>query len=169
MSQKFTSADTSINRNKLPAIYRKLQKRGILQGIILDFGCGKYTSHIAEYCAENGADYHGVDKYNQTADKNLEEIVYCATHGTDAVICSNVLNVIDSDEEINLILKLLPSFARTYITVYEGDKTGKGKQTGPDQYQRNEPLKSYVERAKKLGLNATARNGIIEIAPCDIA
>ena len=165
MKQHYTSADTSINRNKLPAIYRKLSKRGILKGTVLDFGCGKYTAHSAEYCAENGADYHGVDKYNRTSDENLAEIVYCATHGTDIVICSNVLNVIDSEEEIDIILKLLPGFGRTYITVYEGDKTGKGKQTGKDQYQRNEPLKAYVERAKNLGLNVTARNGIIEIAP----
>ena len=154
MKQHFTSAGTSINRNKLPAIYRRLEKQGLLAGkTILDYGCGKYTAHIEDFCASIGADWHGYDPYNQPKVVNMEANYYCsAVKKPEIAICSNVLNVIDSDETICRVLNLLPQVAeRVFITVYEGDRTGNGRQTGPDQYQRNQPLKWYATFASDLG------------------
>ena len=46
MKQTFTSAGTSINRDKLPAVFRKAD---FTSRAIFDYGCGKYTDHIREY------------------------------------------------------------------------------------------------------------------------
>ena len=43
MRQTFTSATTSINSTKLPAVYGKLPFKPVA---LLDYGCGKYTDHI---------------------------------------------------------------------------------------------------------------------------
>lgn len=60
-------------------------------------------------------------------------------------ICSNVLNVIDSDDVVRDVIVNLQGFARTcYYTVYEGDKSGTGRYPTSDSYQRNASLKSYA-------------------------
>ena len=81
------------------------------------------------------------------------------------VICSNVLNVIDDDDEIQKIARHIEqittaSGGRAFITVYEGNRSGIGKQTGPDQFQRNAPLRSYL----RFFRNATIHNGMIIVS-----
>ena len=111
MSQKYTSAATSINSAKLPAVFKKLPEKPVA---LLDYGCGKYTDHI-----------RAVD-----------------------VVCSNVLNVIAEDSVIESIAadirRIIVGGGTAYITVYEGNRSGAGRQTGPDQWQRNEKLSAYL-------------------------
>ena len=78
------------------------------------------------------------------------------------IVCSNVLNVIDADGEVSRICYQLEKITEAtggtaYITVYEGDRSCVGRQTGRDQYQRNEPLREYL----RFFHNATIRNGVI--------
>ena len=78
------------------------------------------------------------------------------------VVCSNVLNVIDDDTVIRSIAEQIErivsrSGGTGYVTVYEGNRSGTGKQTGADQWQRNEPLRNYL----RFFRNATIRNGMI--------
>jgi len=49
-----------------------------------------------------------------------------------------------------------------YITVYEGNRTGVGRQTGKDQYQRNEPLVFY----RKFFRNAEIERQMIVVRRC---
>ena len=83
------------------------------------------------------------------------------------VVCSNVLNVIDSEYEIETIAQNIMNIVTAtngfgFITVYEGDKSGIGKQTGKDQYQRNEPLKNYLKYFRgHIKVRASIRNGMI--------
>ena len=164
MSQKFTSANTSINRDRLPAIYRKLAKKGLLRGRVLDFGCGKYPDHIQKFTEACGAEWHGYDRYNLPHARNVAEMNYCIDNEPDILICSNVLNVIDDGNMVVRYMELFPVLAKTvYITVYEGDKSGIGRQTGPDQYQRNQKLSQYCALAQGVGLNAKTQNGMLII------
>ena len=75
-----------------------------------------------------------------------------------------MLNVIDSDTEVARIADRLQAIVWAtggigYVTVYEGDHSGIGRKTGPDQYQRNEPLREYL----RFFLRSEIRNGMIII------
>lgn len=85
----------------------------------------------------------------------------------DITVISNVLNVIDSIQEIRNILKqaCLMSKGNIYITVYEGNKTGIGIYTSKDSYQRNMKTKEYLKIIQSFGYNCSYRNGMIIIKP----
>lgn len=167
MSQRFSSKGTSINKSKLPAIFRKYSAKHSMTGkTVLDYGCGKYTELPWEHCLRNGAAWYApYDPYNQP-DKQNRAALRLVENGNrfDIAFCSNVLNVIDDDNTVRGIISHLVTLARdVYITVYEGDKTGEGRQTGPDQYQRNEPLRSYLEMIHTMNIAAKSENGMIHI------
>ena len=151
MKQSFTSAATSINSGKLPRVYGKIQpQRG---DIILDYGCGRFTDHIAA-ALPAGVQYLPYDPFNQPqhVNDNTRRRAQEAQrqHKPVTVICSNVLNVIDSDDAVAAVAADLMTIAQrtggaVYVTVYAGNNSGEGHQTGPDQYQRNQPLREYLQ------------------------
>ena len=160
--QTYTSAGTSINSARLPAVFGKIRPRS--GEIVLDYGCGKYTEHIRSAIPE--AVYMPYDPYNQPDSVNMDSLQTVADAIRSGcpvtVVCSNVLNVIDSDEEVmniaGWILYITKHTGGTaYITVYEGNRSGSGRQTGPDQYQRNQPLREYL----KYFPGAQIRSGMI--------
>ena len=51
--------------------------------------------------------------------------------------------------------------APVYITVYEGDRSGVGRQTGKDQWQNNRPLRDYLDEVLAVFPNATLYKGMI--------
>lgn len=163
MSQTYTSKATSINSARLPAVYGKAP---LSASLVFDYGCGKHTDHIEEYVKAQHKVYLPYDPYNQTEDTNRVSvtIVLNAMYARFPVdiICSNVLNVIDDEDEIRKIANHIQEIASAtggtgYVTVYEGDRSGSGRQTGTDQYQRNEPLRSYL----RFFRNASIHNGMI--------
>lgn len=163
--QNFTSSATSINRTKLPAVYGKAT---LTAPLVFDYGCGKYTDHIKEHVKADHHVYLPYDPYNQPDDVNKFSVtmVINAMHVRFPVdvICSNVLNVIDSDSEVSRICHHIEEIATTtggtgYVTVYDGDRSCIGRQTGRDQYQRNAPLSDYL----RFFHNATIKNNMIII------
>ena len=164
--QTYTSKATSINQKKLPAVYGK----AILSApLVMDYGCGKFTDHIKEHVNRQHRTYLPFDPYNQPDDRNAATAtIVChamSRHLPVDVICSNVLNVIDDLDTIQEIADHIETIATIsggtgYVTVYEGNRSGIGKQTGPDQYQRNEPLRAYL----KYFSNATIKNGMIVVS-----
>lgn len=161
--QTYTSAKTSINREKLPAVFNKAPLSSLF---VMDYGCGRYTDHIRKAVESHGAIYLPFDPYNQSSETNQNTMdkIDLATrkHISVDVVCSNVLNVIDSDEVVahiaDAIEKIVTVTGGTgYVTVYEGNRSGTGKKTGPDQYQRNEALREYL----KYFTRATIKNGMI--------
>lgn len=165
MAQNYTSANTSVNRSKLPAVYGRANFSAKL---IFDYGCGKYTDHIENYIRSARRVYLPYDPYNQSDDVNkfsVTMVLYAMhTRFPVDVVCSNVLNVINNDEEVAKIARHIVEIVSTtggtgYVTVYEGDRSGSGRKTGDDQYQRNAPLRSYL----KYFPNATIKNNMIII------
>ena len=163
--QAFTSSATSINRTKLPAVYRKATLSRTTP-FVVDYGCGKYTDHIQSALAEQGKVLYPYDPYNQpeATNRHTMDFVRWASRTRNEVdlVCSNVLNVIDSDGEVSRICHDIESIVTktggtAYITVYEGDRSGVGRQTGRDQYQRNEPLREYL----RFFHRATVSHGMI--------
>ena len=151
MSQIRTSAATSINKNRLPAVYSRFTFAP--RSVVLDYGCGRYTEHIRKALPDSCV-YLPFDPYNQPEsvnEKNRFLFSFLARFsGRPAVIvCSNVLNVIDDDEALQetaseLFDLVLSTAGTALVTVYEGDKSGTGRETGPDQWQRNQRIRDYL-------------------------
>ena len=162
-TQTHTSAATSINAAKLPKVYSVSE---FTPGeIILDYGCGRYTDHIRAALPER-VQYYPLDPYNQPAavnNRTRNAIRTAISAGLPiTVICSNVLNVIDSDEEVQRIARVIRATAgisggRYLVTVYEGNRTGCGRETKADCYQRNERTHEYLP----LFPGAVIRRGVI--------
>ena len=163
--QTFTSARTSVNSTKLPAVYRKASLSRSTP-FVVDYGCGKYTDHIRSVLKEQNKLLYPYDPYNQPDAENRHTMEFIRwardKHIEIDIVCSNVLNVIDSEAEISRICyfiehTVMETGGTAYITVYEGDRSGIGRQTGTDQYQRNEPIRDYL----RFFHNATIQNGMI--------
>ena len=168
MAQLHTSADTSINRNKLPAIYGKARKHGYLKANmkVLDYGCGKFPQLAKNYLDGIGVFYAGYDKYNLSNNDNERAFLYGINTGYDLVLCSNVLNVIDDDDEIKNVIKNCMNLTKEYaiFTVYEKDKSGNGKETKPDCYQRNQPIGFYQNVIEAMGYNVERVDGMLVVS-----
>lgn len=144
-NQKYTSANTSINCNQLPTAFSKYTP----YGYVMDYGCGKFINMIKLHCNENGAKYFPYDKYNQDEGTNKATLLVAKRHGFDKVYCCNVLNVIDDESEIWNILYNIFQYCNNHgtiiIQIYEGNKSGIGKATKKDCYQRNEKTEEYTK------------------------
>lgn len=178
-AQVITSKNTSINSSKLPAVYNKIDWDALMIdwmvqnggenpiGIILDYGCGRYTQHIQDFVNSKGFYYIGFDPYWNKIDfmSEIDQISKINGGGVVAIICSNVLNVIPwwaGVKGVDAILKSLAfSYAnkRLFTTVYEGDKSHIGRETKKDCWQWNRPIESYL-----FSHNQVIRKGVITFA-----
>lgn len=154
MLQKYSSAKTSINKNKLPKSTKTVPFYFYSNQKVLDIGGGKFDN-LKDYLKANfNIDLFIYDKYNRDQQQN-ETALNC---NPTIIICNNVLNVIDNEEVIQDVANFIQSYNVPYfISIYEGNRTGTGKATGCDQYQRNETLKSYLKYFPK----ATICKGLI--------
>ena len=157
MNQTFTSKNTSINSKRLPRVYNHFPFNNCK---IVDYGCGRYTDHIQNWAKEHEVQWFGYDKYNQTESNNKTAL--SQLDNTDYVVCSNVLNIIKEDEVIKKIVDdCIRPGSTAIFTVYEGDRSGIGRATGQDQYQRNCKRKWYEDLMKEMGYEVLSKNNMI--------
>lgn len=164
--QKITSKNTSVN--KLAAFYKKAVKAGIIgyEETVLDYGCGKNIEYLSEFADENNFAVMGYDPYHMTRKQNNTALHHANMRHVDLIACNNVLNVLD-DEALRLACHKIRAIVLkykvpVYFTVYEGDKSGIGKATKKDCYQRNNKAQRYVEYLKDFFDKVTIKNGIIK-------
>ena len=156
-----TSANTSINQ-RIPALFKKVDwKEGTTN---LDYGCGKYPWYAADYIAKKGVLNVSYDPYNYPI---TEKII--SGQKFDTVTLSNVLNVIEDYRDRIHVLEQCKEYLKyggtLYITVYEGDRSGEGRETKPDCWQENRKLKSYIDEVMEvfyLGYTKI-KNGVMEV------
>ena len=178
-AQVITSKNTSINSSKLPAVYNKVNWDALMSqwykehnglnplGIVLDYGCGRYTQHIQDFVNRQGFYYLGYDPYWNKIDfmLEIEQLSKINGGGVVAIICSNVLNVIPWWAGVKGVDVILKSLAFSYVnkrlftTVYEGDKSHIGRETKKDCWQWNRPTESYLFSQYQV-----IRKGIITFA-----
>lgn len=162
VDQEYDSAATSINSNKLPAIYKMVNFN---EGdVIVDFGGGKFDNAV-EYIRDKGATLCVYDPYNRSAEHNREVLrILRENGGADAAVNSNVLNVIKEPEArknvLENIARITKPGAPIYITVYEGKGNG---QEGPTKsgYQLNRKTADYLEEIQEVFPDATRRGKLI--------
>lgn len=139
--QKFTSAGTSINSKNTPSLFKKIAFQD--DDTVFDYGCGKYPEIIAKSLKCN---YFGYDKFNQSESVNNAFMRAAKTAPNRIFTCCNVLNVIDSDDVVQSIIDYATAnFSRVYFQIYEGNKTGMGKITKKNCYQRNMKTADYLK------------------------
>ena len=141
MTQEFSSAMTSINSKKLPAVYHKINWEKLNPGFkILDWGSGRFIDHISNFIKEKGGNYYPYDPY--WIDK--EHNIMAKKLQPDIIISANVLNVIKEEEVIRFIIRTLLNYnCPVVFSIYEGDKSGIGRETKKGCWQRNEVFKPY--------------------------
>ena len=142
MPQVITSKNTS--RVQLPALHgtdiaKSLYGNGAK---VLDYGAGLSHEIARNYVLRNGAAFYAwFDPYWNSVGGNVETRM---NYPFDVVLCANVLNVIDADkamydafyDALSLLRHDDDFCGAALFTVYEGDRSGKGKATR-DGYQRN--------------------------------
>jgi hypothetical protein len=157
VKQTITSAKTSLNQ--LPAVLRLINKiaRDPLAfwgytNDILDYGGGKYdqlTAALAKMKVRNLI----YDPFNRSKEHNALVLQLVTTRPASHGICSNVLNVIREPAVRQKVLRDLARWVEpggnVFITVHEGDKSSKGKQTSKG-WQSNRPAKNYMREIKKV-------------------
>ena len=121
------SHNTAISRSNASAPLRMLEKLGLLKGSVLDYGCGKGAD--AKYLTEKGYLNDSYDPYwkpDELGDRKY-----------DTVLCTFVLNVIESTGEEELIKTLADRVGdggRCFVTVRRDIKVDGPTTRG---YQRN--------------------------------
>lgn len=163
-TQEYTSANTSINSAKLPAIFSMVNFKP--ETINLDYGGGKFDNATAAL-EDKGVTNLIYDPYNRSSRHNKDVIDTVRKNGgADTVTCSNVLNVIKEPEARKAVIKniysLLKNSGTAYFTVYEG--TGKDNE-GPTRsgYQLNKKTGDYVEEISAV-FPSVSRHGKLIIA-----
>ena len=160
--QEFDSAATSINSNKLPAIYNMVNFN---EGdVVIDFGGGKFDNAV-EYIKDKGATLLVYDPYNRSDEHNQEVLSILEQNGgADAAVNSNVLNVIKEPEARKAVLQNIKQLTKPgapiYITVYEG--RGDGVE-GPTKsgYQLNRKTADYMSEVQEVFPNAKRKGKLI--------
>lgn len=164
MTQTFSSAKTSIRQISKP--YKThLDKFGFRKNaLILDYGGGKYDD-AKDFMAKYGFNVLVYDPYNRSADHNKMVMSAVAKRKPDYIICANVLNVIKENAIVDDVIKRIKRISGPdtvcIFSVYEGNRTGHGKQSGPDQYQRNQKTDSYIPMISKYFPHVIKRYGLI--------
>lgn len=160
--QEYDSAATSINSNKLPAIYRMVEFQP--GQLIVDLGGGKFDNGVY-FVKDKGATLLVYDPYNRSDEHNQQVLAELKENGgADIGLNSNVLNVIKEPEARLAVLKNLKRLVKPggdiYITVYEG--TGKGDE-GPTKagYQLNRKTEGYMDEVRQIFPDAQRKGKLI--------
>lgn len=160
--QKYDSAATSINSNKLPAIYKMVNFEP--GKVYLDFGGGKFDNGVY-FIKDKGATLLVYDPYNRSDEHNKQVLAELKENGgADAGLNSNVLNVIKEPEARLAVLRNLKRMVKPggdiYITVYEG--SGKGNE-GPTKagYQLNRKTEGYMDEVRQIFPDAQRKGKLI--------
>lgn len=150
ITQKYTSANTSINSRKVPKGFKSIKWKPGTRN--LDYGGGKYDT-ATEYLATLGVENLIYDPYNRSEEFNMSTIEK-AQDGVDSVTVMNVLNVIYEieiqKEIINTVYEAVKDGGFVMFKIHEGNKSGIGKVTRKDCWQNNKKTSEYIPMIKEV-------------------
>lgn len=178
--QEITSADTSINGDKLPRTFNSNLKFVHFKngGINIDVGGGKFdnaTEYLKDaYDVENMI----LDPFNRIREfnKRVTDMLQSGKKA-DTVTCNNCLNVIaEPDVRSNVILecaKAIKPGGEVYFKIYEGNKDKgpgpsktwhtdeNGKRVYTTSWQENRKAKTYIPEIEQWFENVVPHGDII--------
>ena len=165
-AQEFSSAATSINKSKLPEAYTTISKKigWTPETTHIDIGGGKFDNAV-EFLGKMGVKAHVYDPFNRSEEHNAKVMKEVGEGGADSASLFNVLNVIKEPEYRHEALKTAHSTlkpgGKIFISIYEGDRSGVGKQTKKDSWQNNMTTPAHLPEVQKVFPNAKIMHGII--------
>jgi hypothetical protein len=166
--QKYTSANTSINKTKTAEAFTKLLKKNVFKkgSVNLDIGGGRFDNANDLLKDKAGAKNIVYDPFNRTKAHNAKVAKQVSGGKVDTVTINNTLNVIeDTPNQIRVLEQAkdaVKADGKVYISVYQGDKSGVGRTTSKDSFQQMKPLADYLETVQKVFPDAKIVNGMIE-------
>jgi 2-polyprenyl-3-methyl-5-hydroxy-6-metoxy-1,4-benzoquinol methylase len=154
--QRYPSNGTSIKQ--VPAILRLIDKQAEFPELfwarnrrVLDYGGGKYDE-LTNLLAERGVTSMVYDPFNRSEDHNKLVWKTFLHRRADIALCSNVLNVIKEPEVRREVLRDIKRMTKpsgmVFFTVYEGDKSSRGRKTTKG-WQANRPTRNYLREIRK--------------------
>jgi hypothetical protein len=164
-TQEFTSAATS--QSQVAKGLGVLAKKNLLKpgSVNVDLGGGRYD-HGTKFMESHGVTSHVLDPYNRSDEHNQRVARDVRQQGgADSVTVFNVLNTIKEPHVHTQVLETAKGHLKPggslWLSVYTGDRSGVGKRTKADSWQRNESLHKYLETVRGVFSNATTRHGMI--------
>ena len=160
IKQKFSSGNTSLRQ--IAAGFKKIDfKPGTTN---FDLGGGKFDEGT-KYLKTKGVKNFVFDPVNRDSKTNKEAFEIVKNGGFDTTTCNNVLNVIsEANVRDNIILQAAKSLrpnGTAYFTVYEGDGSGKGRQSQKDSWQEHRKTVDYLGEIKKHFGDVSLKNKVI--------
>lgn len=162
--QKITSTDTSMNF--VSSAYTQKFLPIPPNSLILDYGGGKYDSNI-KYMQEKGSEVLVYDiyfhpEYNKAVFDFCNKVIH-----PNFIVCSNVLNVIDSLKEREFVVSEIATLSRKWgnipviFVLYEKNGDGVEKITGKNKYQACMKTEAYMPLVKTYFPNAIRKGNQI--------
>lgn len=164
MNQNITSKNTALTQ-----VASTFKKFDFSNSYVLDWGCGKGLSK--EFC-EKTFNNCKVELFDPFHDFKLGVQNYClfslsaicdSKYDNKIITCNNVLNVLQDNTLIEVLngvfaTAMVCKVDRIIFKIYQGDKTGLGRITKKDCYQRNEKTEIYVEKINSFSKVSNAWN-----------
>lgn len=167
--QKITSAATSVNM--LPRLFNKMPAESALferHSINVDIGGGRFET-TTDFMHAKGAHNFVWDPFNRDEEHNGKVYRRIIEPGNaDTATLSNVLNVIQLKRDRIQALQVAVTAIRNgdgvcFITVYEGNRSGKGGKTTKG-FQLNRRTKQYVSEVEDVFRDVDVLRGGIIVA-----
>lgn len=132
------------------------------ESVNLDMGGGKFET-FTNWLKLRAVKNLIFDPYNRSVEHNQKVLAKVLKKKADTGTMFNVLNVLPNKQEMLKLLENLKSIVKgeIYISVYEGDKSGKTKMTR-DGIQHNRRLTEYLPIVREVLPDAKRRGAIIE-------
>ena len=160
--QKITSAKTSLNQ--VPALFKSPHFQTSPNHRNVDIGGGAYDTGTQFLRDERGVDSKVLDKFNRSDDHNKAVAYEFASNPADSATLANVLNVIP--ERVHRLGAIRDAHvltkpdAKAYFGIYEGDRSGVGKETSKG-WQNNLPAESYMDEVREHFPHVERKGNII--------
>ena len=165
-AQNISSAETSINKDKMPTLFSKYDFGA--GETVFDIGGGKFDN-VTDHLRKSDVIHRVYDPFNRPAEHN-DEVLNLTDYegGADVVTAANVLNVVAEPEIRNRIIRqaadIIKPHGRAIFGIYEGDGSGLGKETIKG-YQNNMKTADYVAEVQAIFPNAVKKGNFIEASP----
>lgn len=160
--QEISSAGTSINQ--IPSLL-KSKVYDLPEGSRnIDIGGGKYDRGTDYFKSERGIESKVYDPFNRTPEHNQSVLEEFRANPADSATVANVLNVIKEPEARAQVIQsaydnIRPN-GKAFFDVYEGDRSGQGKQTTKG-WQNNQKAEDFLAEVKAIFPNAYRKGTVI--------
>ena len=160
--QDLTSGSTSINKNKIPALFNNKNVLFKSGGVNADIGGGKFPNVINLLRSKFNVQNIVVDPFNQAKDAYQQAVASVRGGQADTATVSNVLNVIKEPQNRSKVIAQAADAIKpegsAYFTVYQSNKVGR---SGKDSWQEGRPLKDYVREIEQHFDRVEIKNQVI--------